>query len=72
MRDTIDPQPSITVFYLTYQLSVVELNLPLFINTGGLDEETLFILVGLIIHAPSYSCREAETQAQMWRGPGGQ
>lgn len=51
---TVGPQPSITVHCLTHQTPVVELLLPLFIPTGGLDEAELFILAGLIIHALSH------------------
>lgn len=52
-------------------MPVVELLLPLFMATGGLDEAALFILARLIIHALSYSHGKAETEAQMSRGPGG-
>jgi len=69
--DAVDPFPSITVHCLTHQMPVVELPLPLFMATGGLDEAELFILAGLIIHALSHSYRKAETEAQMSRGPGG-
>ena len=56
---------------LTHQTPVVELPLPLFMATGGLDEAELFILAGLIIHALSHSHGKAETEAQTSRGPGG-
>lgn len=57
---------------LTHQTPVVELPLPLFMATGGLDEAELFILAGLIIHALSHSRGKAETEAQTSRGPGGE
>ena len=56
---------------MTHQTPVVELPLPLFMATGGLDEAELFILAGLIIHALSHSHGKAETEAQTSRGPGG-
>lgn len=69
---TMGPEPSIMAQCLTHQTPVVELPLPLFMATGGLDEAELFILAGLIIHALSHSRGKAETEAQTSRGPGGE